>query len=92
MELEFEWSEAKRLKVLGGRGLDFVDARNIFDGRPVISTPSPRQDEERWLNIAELNGRLVVVVWCRRGEAIRIISMRRTRDAEARRYRELYGQ
>jgi uncharacterized protein len=89
--MEFEWSETKRLKVLGDRGLDFVDARDLFDGRPVISIPSPRGDEERWLNIAELHGLLVVVVWCRRGEAVRIISMRRARDAEARRYRELYG-
>lgn len=91
MELEFEWSEAKRLKVLSDRGLDFTDARDIFDGRPVISTPSPRDDEERWLSIAQLHGRLVAVVWCRRREAIRIISMRRARDAEARRHRALYG-
>ena len=91
MELEFEWSEAKRLKVLSDRGLDFVDARDLFDGRPVISMPSPRGDEERWLNTAELHGRLVVVVWCRRAERIRVITMRRARDAETRRYRELYG-
>jgi uncharacterized DUF497 family protein len=89
--MEFEWSETKRLKVLSDRGLDFVDARDIFDGRPAISFPSPRKDEERGLNIAELHGRLIAVVWCRRGEKIRIITMRRARDAETRRYRELFG-
>jgi len=89
--MEFEWSERKRLKVLSDRGLDFIDAGNIFDGRPVTSVASPRNYEDRWLNIAELHGLLVAVVWCRRGEKIRIISMRRARDAEARRYRELHG-
>ncbi len=87
---DFEWSEAKRLKVFKERGLDFLDAVDIFDGRPALSEPSPRADEERWLNVAELNGRMVAVVWCSRGEKIRIITMRRARDAEERRYRELY--
>jgi len=89
--MEFEWSETKRLKVFAERGLDFVDGAELFDGRSVLSEPSPRADEERWLNIGELHGQLVAVVWCLRGERIRIITMRRARDAEARRYRELYG-
>ena len=46
--MEFEWSEAKRLKVLGDRGLDSSHASNVFDGRPTISVASPRDAEERW--------------------------------------------
>jgi len=88
--MEFEWSEGKRLKVLKDRGLDFLAATAMFDGRLVLSEPSPRADEKRWLNIGELNGQMVAVVWCWRGEKIRIITMRRARDAEKRRYRELY--
>jgi uncharacterized DUF497 family protein len=87
---QFEWPEDKRLKVLKDRGLDFIRATAIFDGRPVLSEPSPRADEERWLNVAELNGQMVAVVWCWRGEKIQIITMRRARHAEERRYRELY--
>jgi uncharacterized DUF497 family protein len=90
VELEFEWSEIKRLKVLNDRGLDFLAATEMFDGRSVLSEPSPKAAEERWLNIGELRGQIVAVVWCWRGEKIRIITMRRARDAEARRYRELY--
>jgi uncharacterized DUF497 family protein len=89
--MEFEWSEAKRLKVLKDRGLDFLAATAMFDGRWVLSEPSPRADEERWLNVGELHGQMVAVIWCRRGEKIRIITMRRARDAEKRRYRELYA-
>lgn len=89
--MEFEWSETKRLRVLKERGLDFVDAQAVFDGRPILSVPSPRGDEERWLSIAEIDSRMVAVVWCWRGEAIRIITMRRARDAETRRYRATFG-
>jgi uncharacterized DUF497 family protein len=45
--LEFEWDESKRLKTIAERGLDFRDAWQLFDGRPVYSYPSPREGEER---------------------------------------------
>ncbi len=89
--MEFGWSEIKRLRVLKERGLDFIDAQAMFDGRPLITVPSPRSPEERWLSVAEIDGRIVAVAWCWRGEAIRIITMRRARDAEKRRYHALFG-
>jgi uncharacterized DUF497 family protein len=52
---------------------------------------SPRSAEERWLSVGELNGRLIAVVWTWRNETIRIITMRRARDAEQERYRTLFG-
>ena len=88
--MEFEWSEAKRLVVLTARGLDFIDAPQLFDGRPLYTIASPRDMEERWLSVGELDGRVVAVVWTRRDAAIRIITMRRARREEERRYRALY--
>jgi uncharacterized DUF497 family protein len=73
--MDFEWWEAKRLAVLGERGLDFLDARRLFDGRDVITVPSPRGREQRWLSIGELDEVMVAVVWTHRGHAIRIITM-----------------
>ena len=81
----------KRIAVLEARGLDFIDAEILFDGRPLYTIASPRGAEERWLSVGELNGRLVAVVWTQRREAIRIITMRRARSEEKRRYRALYG-
>jgi uncharacterized protein len=89
--MEFEWSEAKRLAVVSARQLDFLDGRTLFDGRPFCIAASPRGEEARWVGVGELNGRLIAVVWTLRGETIRIITMRRARDAEERRYRSLYG-
>ena len=41
--------------------------------------------------IFDLDGVLIAVVWMWRGQAIRIITMRKARDGEKRRYQALYG-
>jgi uncharacterized DUF497 family protein len=89
--MNFEWSEAKRQTVLAARGLDFVDAEAFFDGRPLMTTLSSRDDEQRWVSIGALDGGLIAVVWTWRGSAIRVIIMRKARDGEKRRYQALYG-
>ncbi|KWT91690.1 BrnT family toxin [Candidatus Magnetominusculus xianensis] len=87
----FEWSEQKRQSVLKARNLDFIDARYLFDGRRLCTVPSPRGTEQRWLSIGDINGKLIAVVWTWRDDAIRIITMRRARDEEKRRYQALHG-
>ncbi|WP_420265524.1 BrnT family toxin [Candidatus Magnetominusculus dajiuhuensis] len=72
------------------RDLDFFDAQSLFDGRCLYTFPSPRGTEERWVSVGEMNGRLIAVVWTRRDDAVRIITMRRARDEEKRTYRALY--
>ena len=88
--MKIEWDAAKRRRVLSERGLDFAEAAAFFDGRPLLTVPSPRGDEERWLSIGELQGRMITVVWLWRQSAIRIVTMRRARHAEAERYRAAY--
>ncbi|MBF0458059.1 MAG: BrnT family toxin [Nitrospirae bacterium] len=87
----FELSEQKRLTVLKTRNLDFLKARYLFDGRPLQTVPSPRGEEAWWVSVGEIDGQFVAVVWTRRDDAIRIITMRRARDEEERKYRALYG-
>lgn len=87
----FEWSEEKRLKVLKERNLDFIDAQDLFDGRRLLTVLSPRGSEDRWFSIGEINGRFITVVWTWRDDAIRIITMRRARNEEKRKYQELHN-
>jgi uncharacterized protein len=87
----FEWSEAKRLQILRDRDLDFRDAVQVFDGRPIIHMTSFRNDEDRYVSIAVIEGKHYAVVWTWRDENRRIISFRRARDAEERRYHALHG-
>ena len=89
--MEFEWDESKRAANLAKHHLDLLTGAALFDGRPVLSFPSPRVGEERFVTIGDLEGELVAVVWMRRAEAIRLISLRRARDAEKRAYRACFG-
>ena len=86
----FEWDETKRLKTLHNRHLDFKDAWQVFDGRPVVHLPSFRNDESRFISISEINGAFYTVVWMWRGQNKRIISFRRARNAEERAYRKAH--
>jgi uncharacterized DUF497 family protein len=88
--MRFEWDERKRLNNLAKHGLDFLDVDLVFRG-PCYSYDSARQGEDRWVTVGMLDGREVAVVWTTRGEAMRLISFRRARDEERRRYRQLYG-
>jgi uncharacterized DUF497 family protein len=89
--VEFEWDAARRRWVLDERGLDFLDAALLFNGRPFLTAPSPKVSEARWLSIGELEGRLIAVVWTWRAEALRIVTMRRARNEEKKRYRAHFG-
>lgn len=87
----FEWWEPKRLRILRDRELDFQDAVEIFDGRPTVTFGSYRNNEERFVTIGLIEGKFYAVIWTWRGENWRIISFRRARDAEERRYRALHS-
>ena len=87
----FEWDEAKRLRTLRERYLDFRDAYLVFDGRPVIHVRARGNEEERFVSTAEVNGKLYTVVWTWRGENQRIISFRRARDGEERAFNARFG-
>ncbi len=88
--MEFEWDEEKRQRILKERSLDFADAFQFFDGRPVIHQPTARDGEERWKSIARFEGRFFTVIWAWRGAAIRVISMKRSHEQEERKYRSAF--
>ena len=89
--MEFEWSEAKRFSTLEARGIDFLRMRQLFDGRLVLTYSLVRGDEERWVNVGQIDDKIFAVVWTDREARIRIISARRARYGEERRYRALHG-
>ena len=89
--MDFEWDEKKRAINLADHGLDLIEATKLFDGRPVFTYPSPLHGEERFVTVGLLTNRFFAVVWTERVEAIRLISFRRARDAEERKYRTIFG-
>jgi uncharacterized protein len=89
--MEFEWAEAKRSSTLDARDIDFLDMCQLFDGRPVYIHASMRSAEERWVTIGRIQNKFYAVVWTVREKRVRIISARRARYGEERRYRALHG-
>jgi uncharacterized protein len=91
--MHFEWDEDKRRANILKHGIDFADAKDIFDGRPGYDSASAYTAEMRRVTVAELLGRLIAVVWTPRdgGNAIRIISARSARRDEKGKYRTLHG-
>lgn len=85
MEIVFDL--AKRNKTLAERGLDFARAGEVFAGRH-FTAEDAREDygEPRNITVGKLDGRMVVMVWTPRGEARRIVSMRKANEREQARY------
>ena len=81
--MRVEFDQAKRDVTLAERGLDFADAVSVFEGRSITFEDERRgYGESRFITIGELGQRMVVIVWTPRGDARRIISMRRANDRE----------
>lgn len=72
---EFEWDEDKRQEVLRERGVDFLDAVLIFEGR-VTTEKDERRDyaEDRYGSVGVADGQCYVVVHTPRGSALRIVT------------------
>lgn len=63
--------------------MDFADAVSVFEGRSITFEDERRVcGESRFITIGELGQRMVVIAWTPRGDARRIISMRRANDRE----------
>ena len=85
--MDIEYPLTKRDDTLAERGLDMARAAEIFDG-PTLTAEDDRQDygETRLITIGFLDGRMVVTVWTQRGEARRIISLRKANEREQKTY------
>jgi hypothetical protein len=90
--VRFEWDERKRRSNLEKHGLDFIDVVEVFEAPYLVVPSTYAGEEDRYLAIGFLEGRLVTVVYTTRSEAIRIISFRRARREERQKYQELYGR
>lgn len=84
--MRITFDRAKRDRTLLERGLDFRQATEVFAGFH-LTRVDDRKDygEPRFISAGELGGRIVIVVWTPRGQARRIISMRKANERESKR-------
>src|SRR4051812_47912656 len=86
--MRFEWDEAKNRANHRKHGLDFADARQVFDN-PLFVEPDTREPytEERFIGLGTLHARVVVIAFAERGEqTIRVISLRKANKREQKQY------
>lgn len=80
--MEFEYDTRKSLANKSKHGIDFVEARMLWDDPDVIEVPARMEDEPRLLVIGMIAGRHWSAVVTYRDDRIRIISVRRSREEE----------
>ena len=71
-----DWDEAKRISNLKDHEFDFENACLVFGSPKKLTTPSNRSGEIRWMDRAEVGGRVLVLVYTIRGETVWVISYR----------------
>jgi uncharacterized protein len=86
--VDFEFDPAKSTSNLFKHGIDFIAAQALWQDAELVILPSPYPFEERFILIGKIGEKHWTAVFTERGERIRIISVRRTRDSE----RQIYGR
>lgn len=82
----FEFDETKSKSNREKHGIDFVQAQALWDDTQLLEIPAKTVDEPRSLVIGIIKNKHWSAVITYRGENIRIISVRRSRDEEVALY------
>jgi len=89
-KLDFDWDSAKSTSNEVKHGLSLAAASALWAG-PVVVLPSKRPGELRHLAIGLIEGRHWTVVYAPRGDRLRLISARRSRENEKVLFQQLLG-
>ena len=86
--MDYEWDEAKRQSYLRKHGLDLIDADLVFEASLKVTVDATHADDDRYADLAEVNGRVLMLVYSLRQQTVRCISLR----VASRRERKLYDE
>lgn len=84
--VEFEYDERKSNINKKKHGIDFLEAQALWQDENRIEIPARTVDEARLLIVGIIGGIHWSAIVTYRGDRIRIISVRRSRDEEVRLY------
>lgn len=84
------WDEAKRKSNLEKHGLDFRDAHLVYDNPEKCTYFARSGGELRWMDVAlaMVHGRVLVLIYTKRGEDVRVISLRPASREERKQYEQ----
>jgi hypothetical protein len=85
--VDFEWDPEKARSNLQKHGISFADAVSVLEDDLALTLQDDHQDELRYITLGrDLFGRILVVVYTYRKDAIRIISARKATSNERRQF------
>jgi uncharacterized DUF497 family protein len=82
----FEFDPEKSAANFAKHGIDFEAAQALWLDERKTEGPTVSPDEDRWMVVGSIAGKLWSAVVTYRGDATRIISVRRSRPKEERGY------
>jgi len=87
--VQLEWDERKNRRNIEKHGIALSDSGRVFEN-PLLIRLDERKDygEPRWIALGNLDGTVVVVVFTRRGDTIRAISIRKGNKHERQVYQD----
>jgi uncharacterized DUF497 family protein len=88
MTFEFDPARSARTKADPNRGLDFVEAQQLWVDPDRLEIPLPFYAEPRLAVIGRIGSRTWTAIITRHGDAIRIISVRRSHPKEEALYEQ----
>ncbi|MBN2768818.1 MAG: BrnT family toxin [Campylobacterales bacterium] len=86
--MKFEYDENKNLINKQKHGLDFEEAQALWNDSEAINIRAKSDTEVRYAFISKLHEKYCIAFYTLRGDAIRLISVRRAREEEQRIYDE----
>ncbi len=86
--MKFEYDENKSLINKQKHGLDFEEAQALWNDSEAINIQAKSDTETRYAFISKLHEKYWIAFYTPRGDAIRLISVRRAREEEQRIYDE----
>ena len=84
--MKYTWDEAKNKANRRKHGIDFEVAQRLWADARLVEIPARTSDEPRSLLIGKIDEKHWSAIITRRGENIRLISVRRSRDEEVELY------
>ncbi len=87
--MKFEWDSKKNEINIRERGIDFTDAKEMFE-HDLLVMPDTRKNygENRFIGVGYIQNRLMVIVFTkRRFNTIRIISLRKANKREQAKFK-----
>jgi uncharacterized DUF497 family protein len=84
--MTFDYDPHKSAANLAKHGIDFMAAQALWEDEHYLEIPAKPMEEPRFLVIGKINDTLWSAVITYRGEQVRIISVRRSRDEERKLY------